>query len=119
MPTMASGGTDIAHSIRTGDGHTGGGRDGHGSSHAFIAAGFSLQMSGSKPDQPGSGGVPNDDGVIQNDTPVVVMAAEVVSAAVAVVAGVLLPKQTFPPPPCKLGPPQMRDLAPSIVLSVD
>ncbi|GER49075.1 zinc knuckle (CCHC-type) family protein [Striga asiatica] len=45
--------------MRIGDGHTGGGRDGHVSSHV---AGFSPQMSGSKPDHPGSGGVPNSGG---------------------------------------------------------
>ncbi|GER24720.1 zinc knuckle (CCHC-type) family protein [Striga asiatica] len=45
--------------MRIGDGHTGGGRDSHVSSHV---AGFSPQMSGSKPDHPGSGGVPNSGG---------------------------------------------------------
>ncbi|GER56572.1 zinc knuckle (CCHC-type) family protein [Striga asiatica] len=45
--------------MRIGDGHTGGGRDSHVSSHV---TGFSPQMSGSKPDHPGSGGVPNSGG---------------------------------------------------------
>ncbi|GER42560.1 zinc knuckle (CCHC-type) family protein, partial [Striga asiatica] len=52
-------GQDIVYNMRIGDGHTGGGRDSHVSSHV---AGFSPQMSGSKPDHPGSGGVPNSGG---------------------------------------------------------